>query len=188
MPAPHCTRPHTEGVIHVQTWKTCVLPWPRLASSRSPLPGPSQAGPRNTTSRSPWTWDHRLGLHGFGPWTCHALRQIPRPRHGVRVTHPDMHDGGDPPSPPPLPSLSRCSLSLPCLSLALPTPCPFSSSHLISPLSAIASLLSVCLVFSLSPLRWGVFCAAAAHCLLNLFSFSVQMCGHAKAGWEGHVT
>lgn len=98
-----------------------------------------------------------------------------------------MHDGGAPPT-----AQSALMLSPSLVSALLSPPLAPSPPSISFPLSAIPALLSVCLpvclVFSLSPMRWGMLCAAIAHCLLNLFSFSVQICGHAKAGWEGHVT
>lgn len=44
-----------------------------------------------------------------------------------------------------------------------------------------------CLMFSVHCFCSGLFCALLLS-PLNLFSFSVQMCRHAKAGGEGHVT
>lgn len=95
-----------------------------------------------------------------------------------------MHDGGAPPtSAQPSPLLF---LPLPCLSLcSLPSllpPSHFSSfcpfPHLLPmQLSCVLSVHHGCLGLFLLPPPF----------LLNLFSFSVQMCRHAKAGGEGHV-
>lgn len=95
--------------------------------------------------------------------------------------------------PAPLPSLPLCSLSpFPVSVCALSAPHPFllPPSHVSSfcPSPHWLSLRPSC-VLSGHHGCLGLFCAAAAPLSpLNLFSFSVQMCRHAKAGWEGHVT
>lgn len=106
------------------------------------------------------------------------------------MTYLHVHDGGAPPtSAQPSPLLS---LPLPCLSLcSLPSlpPSPPTISLLLSlPVPSLA--VSATVLCSLCPPRClGLLCAAAALLSpLNLFSFSVQMCRLAKAGWEGHVT
>lgn len=119
-----------------------------------------------------------------------VLRPISHPPHGVQVTCLHMHDGGAPPtSAQPSPLLSS---PLPCLRLCSaphPRPSPPTVSFLLFlPLPHLPSLQPSC-VLSLHHGCLGLFCAAAAPLSpLNLFSFSVQMCRHAKAGWEGQVT
>lgn len=66
--------PQLKGIIHTADTDdlSVLFSLPTLPQAAEAM-FPSQAGTQN----------HRLGLHSFGLWTCHALRQTSHPQHGI---------------------------------------------------------------------------------------------------------